>query len=332
VGADPPGALTPISTYPTPRTHMRTPTILALFAGFCGTAFALNEPAPKDTCTGVATLSAQETKNVIGVAEAAGSFKTLVAAVRAAGLVEALSGEGPFTVFAPTDEAFAKLPKGTLESLLKPENKKMLETILTYHVVPGRVLAKDVVKLDEARALNGQRIAIKVSEQGVDVAGVRVSTTDVMASNGVIHIVDAVMMPNTDDILGTATKAGSFTTLAAAIEAAGLVETLSGKGPFTVFAPTDEAFAALPKGALADLLKPENKERLQAVLKLHVVSGRVSAREALKAGKAKSLGGTELPIVKNAAGQVTVHGAKVVTADLDTTNGVIHVIDTVLLP
>lgn len=311
---------------------MRTPTILALFAGLSATAFAFNDTTSKGTCAAPAALSVQETKNVLGVAEAAGSFKTLVTAVRAAGLVEALSGEGPFTVFAPTDEAFAKLPKGTLESLLKPENKKVLETILTYHVVPGRVLAKDVVKLDEARALNGQRIAIEVGERGVDVAGVRVTTTDVMASNGVIHIVDAVMMPNTDDILTTATKAGSFTTLAAAIEAAGLVETLKGKGPFTVFAPTDEAFAALPEGALADLLKPENKERLGAVLKLHVVSGRVSAREAIKAGSAKSLGGTELPIVKTDAGEVTVHGAKVVTADLDTTNGVIHVIDRVLLP
>lgn len=311
---------------------MRTPTILALFAGLSATAFAFNDTAPKGTCAAPTAFAVQETKNVLGVAEAAGSFKTLVTAVRAAGLVEALSGEGPFTVFAPTDEAFAKLPKGTLESLLKPENKKVLETILTYHVVPGRVLAKDVVKLDEARALNGQRIAIEVGERGVEVAGVRVSTTDVMASNGVIHIVDAVMMPNTDDLLTTATKAGSFTTLAAAIEAAGLVETLKGKGPFTVFAPTDEAFAALPKGALADLLKPENKERLGAVLKLHVVSGRVSAREAIQAGKAKSLGGTELPIVKNEAGDVTVHGAKVLTADLDTTNGVIHVIDRVLLP
>ncbi|MBI1382451.1 MAG: fasciclin domain-containing protein [Planctomycetaceae bacterium] len=311
---------------------MRTPTILALFAGLSASAFAFNHTTPKGTCSAPAALSVQETKNVLGVAEAAGSFKTLVTAVRAAGLVDALSGEGPFTVFAPTDEAFAKLPKGTLESLLKPENKKVLQTILTYHVVPGRVLAKDVVKLDEARALNGQRIPIEVGERGVDVAGVRVSTTDVLASNGVIHIVDAVMMPNTDDILTTATKAGSFTTLAAAIEAAGLVETLQGKGPFTVFAPTDEAFAALPEGALADLLKPENKERLGAVLKLHVVSGRVSAREAIKAGKAKSLGGTELPIVKNEAGDVTVHGAKVVTADLDTTNGVIHVIDRVLLP
>lgn len=311
---------------------MRTPAIFVLVAALSGAAFALNQPTPNGTCTGPSVLEVQETKNVLGVAEAAGSFKTLVAAVRAAGLVEALSGKGPFTVFAPTDAAFAKLPKGTLESLLKPENKKVLETILTYHVVPGRVLAKDVVKLDEARALNGQRIAIQVGEAGVDVAGVRVTTTDVMASNGVIHIVDSVMMPNTDDILTTATKAGSFTTLAAAIGAAGLVETLSGRGPFTVFAPTDEAFAALPAGALADLLKPENKDRLGAVLKLHVVSGRVSAREALKAGSATSLGGTELPIVKNEAGEVTVHGAKVVTADLDTTNGVIHVIDRVLLP
>ncbi len=319
---------------------MRPLPLIALAASLAGTSFLIGSllagPAvgalvPSDTRS-VPAANTDERPNLVGVAIQAGSFETLVAAVRAAGLVEALSGEGPFTVFAPTDEAFAKLPEGTLESLLEPENRGLLTTILTYHVVPGRVLARDVVELKEARALNGQRIAIAVGEEGVSVAGVNVTATDVLASNGVIHVVDAVMMPNTEDLLDTAAGAGAFTTLAAAVEAAGLVETLRGDGPFTVFAPTDEAFAALPEGALADLLKPENKERLVAVLQMHVVAGRVSAREGLKAGYARTLGGQRLGLRADEDGQVFVGGARVLSADLDTTNGVIHVIDRVLLP
>jgi uncharacterized surface protein with fasciclin (FAS1) repeats len=125
----------------------------------------------------------------------AGNFKTLVAAVKAAGLVDTLKGPGPFTVFAPTDEAFAKLPPGTLESLLKPENKAKLQSILTYHVVAGSVLAKDVVKLDSAKTVEGQNIAIKTTNGRVMVNGANVTKTDVMTSNGVIHVIDSVLLP-----------------------------------------------------------------------------------------------------------------------------------------
>lgn len=124
-----------------------------------------------------------------------GNFKTLVAAVKAAGLVDTLKGPGPFTVFAPTDEAFAKLPPGTLESLLKPENKAKLQSILTYHVVAGSVLAKDVVKLDSAKTVEGQNIAIKTTNGRVMVNGANVTKTDVMTSNGVIHVIDSVLLP-----------------------------------------------------------------------------------------------------------------------------------------
>ncbi|HLX42921.1 MAG TPA: fasciclin domain-containing protein [Bryobacteraceae bacterium] len=125
----------------------------------------------------------------------AGNFNTLVAAVKAAGLVETLKGPGPFTVFAPTDEAFAKLPPGTLESLLKPENKAKLQSILTYHVVAGKVMAKDVVKLHTAKTVQGQNIAIKTMNGGVMVDGAHVTKTDIIASNGVIHVIDAVILP-----------------------------------------------------------------------------------------------------------------------------------------
>ena len=125
----------------------------------------------------------------------AGNFNTLVAALKAAGLVDALKGPGPFTVFAPTDEAFAKLPPGTLENLLKPENKDQLRKILTYHVVPGRVTAKDVVKLDSAKTLEGGSLTIHAGDGGVMVNNAHVTKTDIAASNGVIHVIDTVLLP-----------------------------------------------------------------------------------------------------------------------------------------
>jgi uncharacterized surface protein with fasciclin (FAS1) repeats len=156
-----------------------TPT---LFAGECS--------ASKDTVAATCTAS----KDLVAVAAGADNFKTLVAAVKAAGLVETLQGKGPFTVFAPTDEAFAKLPAGTVEDLLKPENKAKLVAILTYHVVPGKVLAADV-KTSEAKTVQGQSVKLVVSDTGVTVDGAKVVKTDVMAENGVIHVIDTVIVP-----------------------------------------------------------------------------------------------------------------------------------------
>jgi len=138
---------------------------------------------------------AQQTKDLVDTAVAAGSFTTLAKALTAAGLVATLKGPGPFTVFAPTDEAFAKLPAGTLENLLKPENKEKLRRILTYHVVPGEVRAADVVKLQSAKAVSGDSIAVKTTNGKVHVDGASVTRTDIPASNGVIHVIDAVILP-----------------------------------------------------------------------------------------------------------------------------------------
>ncbi len=134
-------------------------------------------------------------KDIVAVASGNGSFNTLVAAVKAAGLVETLQGPGPFTVFAPTDEAFAKLPKGTVEDLLKPENKAKLASILTYHVVPGKVVAADV-KTMKAKTVNGQSLDVQVTDGAVTVDKAKVVKTDVPASNGVIHVIDSVVLPD----------------------------------------------------------------------------------------------------------------------------------------
>ncbi len=141
-----------------------------------------------------ATVNAQ-TRDVVDTAVAAGSFKTLAAALQAADLVTTLKGTGPFTVFAPTDEAFAALPAGTVENLLKPENKAKLRRLLTYHVVPGRVMAADVVTLKTAKAVSGDMLTIATGNGAVMVDGARVVKTDIAATNGVIHVIGAVVMP-----------------------------------------------------------------------------------------------------------------------------------------
>ena len=163
----------------------------------------MKNKAMRMVLAGVATLAivasapvvrAQE-KDIVDTAVAAGSFKTLAAALKAAGLIETLKGKGPFTVFAPTDEAFAKLPAGTVENLLKPENKAQLTAILTYHVVPGAVMASQVVTLKEAKTVNGQSVKISATGGTVMVDKAKVVKTDIKASNGVIHVIDTVMLP-----------------------------------------------------------------------------------------------------------------------------------------
>lgn len=283
-----------------------------------------------------ANATAQDTKQgptIVEVAAKAGKFNTLLAAAKAAGLAGTLSSKGPFTVFAPTDAAFAKLPKGTVENLLKPENKAQLAGILTYHVVSGKVPAAKVVGIKSAKTVHGSDLPIVVKDGKVTVAGANVVATDVMASNGVIHIIDAVMLPPEPNLVEVAAKAGSFKTLLAAAKAAGLAGTLATGGPFTIFAPTDEAFAKLPEGTVASLLKPENKGKLQAILKHHVVSGKVMSGTAVKLSEAATLNGTKLGLKFDAkAKKLYVGGGTVVKADVEAKNGVIHVVDTVLLP
>jgi uncharacterized surface protein with fasciclin (FAS1) repeats len=140
--------------------------------------------------------SEMKSVDIVDTAVGAGQFTTLAAALGAAGLVDTLKGEGPFTVFAPTDAAFAKLPEGTVDNLLKPENRDQLIAILTYHVVPGKVYAADVVKLTSAKTVNGSDVTIKVADSGVSIDNANVVKTDIKASNGVIHVIDSVILPN----------------------------------------------------------------------------------------------------------------------------------------
>ena len=274
--------------------------------------------------------------DIVDVASKAGKFNTLVTAAKAAGLVSTLKSDGPLTVFAPTDEAFAALPKGTVESLLKPENKKKLAAILKYHVISGKVMAEQAIKLNgkSAKTVEGREINISVKSGKVMINGATVIMADVKASNGVVHVIDKVLLPTVKkDIVDTAASTGKFKTLLAAAKAAGLVDTLKSDGPLTVFAPTDEAFAALPVGTVESLLKPENKGKLAAILKYHVVSGKVLAEQAVKLD-GKSVGTVEGRKINVAvkSGKVNINNATVIMADVKASNGVVHVINKVLLP
>lgn len=313
--------------------------IFTLVLAACGAAETPAPAAPtaEPMAEPAAEMETETSNTIVDIAVADGRFNTLVAAVTAAGLVDTLSSEGPFTVFAPTDDAFAALPEGTIEALLA-DPQGALTDILLYHVVAGRVMAADVVTLDAATTVNGEDIAIS-SNSGVVLNGVaNVIITDIEASNGIIHVIDAVILPPSmtaaeelPTIVEIAVADGRFDTLVAAVTAAGLVETLSGEGPFTVFAPTDEAFAALPEGTIEALLA-DPQGALTNILLYHVVSGAVMAADVVELDAATTVFGEDIAItIEN--GNVVLNGtANVIITDIEASNGVIHVIDAVILP
>jgi transforming growth factor-beta-induced protein len=313
-------------------------TATALVMAACAPA-ATTTPAPEPTPMPESTAMPEPMlSDIVDIAIADGRFTTLVAAVQAAELVDTLKSEGPFTVFAPTDDAFAKLPAGTVEELLKPENKQALTDILLYHVISSKVMAADVVGLTSATTVLGKDVAIKVDMGNVYINDAQVIITDIETSNGVIHVIDTVILPPADEavesntIVDIAVEDGRFNTLVAALQAADLVETLQGEGPFTVFAPTDDAFAALPAGTIEELLKPESKQALTDILLYHVVSGKVMAADAVGLTSASTVLGRDISI-KVQDGKVFLNDTiQIIITDIEASNGVIHVIDAVLLP
>jgi uncharacterized surface protein with fasciclin (FAS1) repeats len=277
-------------------------------------------------------LKATKDKNLVDTAVANSSLNRFVAAIEAAQLTGTLKDVGPFTVFAPNDEAFAKLAPGTLDKLLA--DKAALAQILNYHVVPTRVILAEAHQNKWVQTVQGQNLNITVDGKAVRVDGARVLTSDIPCSNGVMHVIDTVLMPR-KDIIDTAVEAGSLKTMITAIKAAGLVDTLKGQGPFTLFAPNDEAFAKLPQGTFDAMLK--DVPNLTVMVNNHVAPGRTlysdwSTTEASKTIEVKTASGHLLVITVTKDGALTVNGAKVVTKDIIASNGVIHVIETVLVP
>jgi len=261
----------------------------------------------------------------------ADDFNTLLAAITAAqsdtDVVSILSGEGPFTLFAPTDAAFAKIPSETLGELLA--DPELLVDILGYHVVVGEV-PSSAVSNGQVVMANGEKAILQVNgDGGVIIQGAGVIETDFMASNGIIHVIDSVMLPpsGNENIVEAITAAGNFSTLLQAAADTGAAATLLGEGPFTLFAPSDEAFAALPEGTLEGL----TNEELLNILLYHVVSVEVSS-SAVSNAKVQMANGAEAIIQVTGDGKVIIQGANVTQTDIEGTNGVVHFIDKVILP
>ncbi len=268
--------------------------------------------------------------DVVDVAATTEVTATLTAAIEAAELVETLKGDGPFTVFAPTNEAFGALADYTLDQLLAPENQALLQKVLTYHVVPGDIRAADLTDGATVTTVEGTELTIDLSGETPMVNNAGIIATDVVAENGVIHLIDGVLTQNLD-VVDVAATTEVTATLTAAIEAAELVETLKGDGPFTVFAPTNDAFAALEDYTLDQLLAPENQALLQEILTYHVVPGDIRAADLVDGATVTTVEGRDLTI--DLSGETPmVNDAGIIATDVVAENGVIHLIDGVLLP
>ena len=261
---------------------------------------------------------------------AGGDFTTLVAAAQAANLLPTLQGPGPFTLFAPTDAAFAALPPGTVEALLN--DIPTLTNILLHHVVAGSEVLSSQVSAGPIMMANGAPANVTIDEDGVLVKDARVIEADWLGSNGVIHVVDKVILPpadpTTQTIVGNLVAQGNFTTLVAAVQAAGLVDTLNSAGPFTLFAPTDAAFAKLPPGTVNALLA--DIPTLTDILLYHVIAGAEVLSSQVTDGAVIMANGDAATLSTTEG--VKINDAKVTGADWRSSNGVIHIIDTVILP
>ena len=285
-------------------------------------------------------LAAAMRADIVDTAVAAGQFKTLVTAVQGAGLESTLRGTGPFTVFAPTDAAFQKLPSFLLTKLVSAPYKTELGLILKYHVLGSEVKAAAVLgKKQDVTTVLQAKLGVDGSGGKVVLDGaVNVTTPDVPARNGVIHVVDGVLLPTlVDTAVGYQDGATRFSTLVGALQAADLVTTLSGPGPFTVFAPTDAAFAAL-KTSLGDTAYSAllmDKAKLKRVLTYHVLASSVYEKD-VASGRVPSVESSNLTLTvangKVTIGDSTATAANVLFTDLPARNGVIHVIDKVLIP
>lgn len=249
-----------------------------------------------------------------------------------------LNGAGPFTVFAPTDDVFAALPEGTLDSLLANPTGD-LQDILLYHVASGNIASGDLTDgMTIPTLLEGKNVTIQIEPSStgdgtsvVTVNGITVVTADIAASNGVIHVISGVLMPPKDIVDVAIENSDTFSTLVTAVQEAKLVDTLKSDGPFTVFAPTNTAFDALPNGTLATLLADPEGE-LKDILLYHVLDGEYSAASITDGLALKTVQGDEITFSIKDGGIVHVNDAKVVTADVDASNGIIHIIDKVLIP
>lgn len=269
-----------------------------------------------------------EKVSVMDIIAGSEDHTTLETAIEAAGLTETLGGEGPFTVFAPTDEAFAALPDGTLEVLLAdPEGA--LTNILLYHVVGAKAMSGDLSDGQMIETLNGEEVTVTIMDGNVYINDAMVTVADLEADNGVVHVIDAVLMPTTT-VVDIIVSSPLHNTLETAVLAAGLEDDLAGEGPFTVFAPVDAAFAALPDGVL-DALLADPEGALTDVLLYHVVAARAMSGDLSDGQMIETMNGDTITVTIT-DGKVYINEAMVAVPDIPADNGVVHIIDQVLIP
>jgi len=272
----------------------------------------------------------EDSKDIPALADELG-LKTLVTLVGKAGLVDALKGDGPFTVFGPTDKAFANLPKPFVAFLLK--NVTLLSDILEYHVIPAKAESGDLTNDELVKTLMGKPVRINIykkeKETVITASGRQVIKADQEASNGVIHVVGGVLFPPPGTASDVVAKCPAFSLLLKGLQAAGLVDTLASAGPFTVFAPSDKAVRKIPQKCLIALFK--DKAKLTKVLTYHVAPGTYYSAGLSCGDKLKTVEGSDVQVHLGRKG-VYVNRATVTYPDLTVTNGVIHVIDSVLFP
>ncbi len=266
-------------------------------------------------------------QTVVDIIVGSPDHNTLEAAVIAANLQGTLSGPGPFTVFAPTDAAFAALPAGTVDALLA--DIPALTNILTYHAVGATALSTGLTNGQLVTTLQGQKVTVTINNGNVFINNAQVTVADIVATNGVVHVIDAVLLPPTGSVVDVVVNSPNHTTLEAAVIAAGLAGTLSGTGPFTIFAPTDAAFAALPAGTIDALLA--DIPALTNILTYHAVAGSAFSAGLNNGQMITTVQGQKVTVTIN-NGNVFINNTQVTVADIVATNGVVHVIDAVLLP
>ena len=287
--------------------------------------------------TAMATGPSQSSqKDLVQTLVEAGNFTTLAAALEATNLAAALQGDQDLTVFAPTDAAFAKLGSDTIETLLA--DTETLSSILLYHVVPGKVGLINALFAQQAETLNGATVSFSLQNFRAFVNDSRIVKANVRASNGVIHVIDTVLLPPMADqpdeplpsLPELVSQTEQFSTLLSLLQAAELVDVLAEEGPFTVFAPTNDAFAKLPAAAVEALLA--DKDALRNVLLYHVVAGaKVAAETAVTLDAATMANGQDVTIRFDGK-ELSINDAKVIATDVEASNGIVHIIDSVLLP
>jgi len=269
--------------------------------------------------------------NIVQTAQATPDFSVLVEAVVKANLATTLSGAGPFTVFAPTNAAFTaaltalKIDKAALL------DRTDLADILKYHVVSGQIMAADLQASQAPATLQGLKIMVEKSSTGVTFGGAKVTTADIPCANGVIHVIDAVVLPPSMNVVQTAQASPDFSVLVEAVVKANLATTLSGAGPFTLFAPTNTAFDAALTALSITKTELLARSDLADILKYHVLSGKIMAEDLKATQSPATLQGSTVAVLKDGS-QVTFGGAKVTAANIACSNGVIHQINKVVLP